>query len=224
MHYYDGYCLYLLDEDDVWFPDVNHASKDGLVAIGGGLSTDWLLTAYKSGIFPWSGRPVTWWSPDPRAILPFENLHISRSLGKFLKKNPFRISINKAFERVMRECGERRKGGTWITEDLIVAYTNLHKIGNAHSLECWSGDELVGGIYGVSIGGYFSAESMFHRVDNASKVALVKLVERLKERGFELLDIQMLTPITERMGGTAIPRADFLKKLERAVNKSCSFV
>lgn len=224
MHYYDGYCLYLLDENDVWFPDAELASKEGLVAVGGGLSVDWLLTAYKSGIFPWSGYPVTWWSPDPRAILPFENLHISKSLARFLKKNPFRITVDKAFETVMRECGKRRKEGTWITEDLIVAYTNLHRFGNAHSLECWAGDDLVGGIYGVSIGGYFSAESMFHKVDNASKVALVKLMERLKEHGYELVDIQMLTPITEKMGGKLISRSEFLKKLRHAIQKQCSFV
>jgi leucyl/phenylalanyl-tRNA--protein transferase len=224
MHFFDGYYLYLLDDNEIWFPDARFASKDGLVAVGGGLSPEWLLTAYKSGLFPWSGRPVTWWSPDPRAILPFENLHISRSLARFIKKNPFRISIDTAFERVMRECGERRKGGTWITEELIVAYTNLHRTGNAHSLECWLGDDLVGGIYGVSIGGYFSAESMFHRVDNASKVALVELVKRLKERGFQLLDIQMVTPITERMGGITISRDEFLKRLKQAIQKPCSFV
>lgn len=224
MRYFDGYYIYLLDDGDVWFPNVELASRDGLVAVGGGLSCEWLLTAYKSGIFPWSGRPVTWWSPDPRAILPFENLHISKSLAKFMRKNPFKITIDTVFERVMRECGERRKGGTWITEELIVAYTNLHKSGNAHSLECWVGDQLVGGIYGVSIGGYFSAESMFHRVDNASKVALVKLMERLKHRGYELVDIQMLTPITEKMGGTEIPRSEFLKRLKSAINKPCSFV
>lgn len=224
MHYFDGYWVYIVDDNKVWFPDPRFSPSKGLIAIGGGLSVEWLITAYRNGLFPWSGTPVTWWSPDPRAILEFDELHISRSLSKFLRKNPFTITFDNAFETVMRECGLRRKNGTWITEELIRAYTRLHQAGYAHSLECWLNGELAGGIYGVSIGGYFSAESMFHRVSNASKVALVKLMERLRQRGFKLIDIQMLTPITERMGGKLIPRTQFLDRLKIAINLNCSFL
>ncbi len=222
MHYFDGYWVYLVEDAGVWFPNPRFSPSKGMIAIGGGLSVEWLISAYRQGLFPWSGRPVTWWSPDPRGVL--EDVHISKSLAKFLKKNPFEITVDTAFEKVMRECGERRTNGTWITEELITAYTQLHNDGYAHSLECRLNGELVGGVYGVSIGGYFSAESMFHKVSNASKVALVKLMQRLKERAYHLVDIQMLTPVTQKMGGTLIPRQEFLDRLEKAILVNCSFV
>ncbi len=224
MECFDGHWVYIVDDSKVWFPNPRYSPSKGLIAIGGKLTVEWLVSAYKSGLFPWSGRPITWWSPDPRGIIEFDRLHISRSLTKLIKKNPFQITINTAFEQVIRECGQRRKNGTWITEEMITAYTELHNAGYAHSLECWSNGHLAGGIYGVSIGGYFSAESMFHKVSNSSKVALVKLVERLKLCGFKLLDIQMLTPVTEQMGGTLIPRSEFLDRLEIATALNCSFV
>lgn len=224
MHYFDGQWFYIADDKKVWFPDPYFSPSNGLIAIGGSLAVDWLLAAYKSGLFPWSGSPVTWWSPDPRAVLEYEDLHISRSLHKFLNKNPFDITVDTAFEDVIKECGLRRQSGTWITEEIIRAYTNLHRAGSAHSLECWKEGELVGGIYGVSIGGYFSAESMFHKVSNASKVALVKLIERLKERGFQLVDIQMLTNVTKSMGGRLIPRREFLDRLKIALQANTSFI
>ncbi|HON08553.1 MAG TPA: leucyl/phenylalanyl-tRNA--protein transferase, partial [Verrucomicrobiota bacterium] len=215
------YWVYLSEDEGVWFPNPRFSPGKGMIAVGGGLSVEWLVSAYKQGLFPWSGRPVTWWSPDPRGIL--EDVYISKSLSKFIKKNPFEITVDTKFEQVMRECGERRTNGTWITEELITAYTQLHNFGYAHSLECWLNGELVGGVYGVSIGGYFSAESMFHKVSNASKVALVKLMQRLKERDYQLVDIQMLTPITQKMGGTLISRQDFLNRLEKALLANCSF-
>lgn len=213
-----------IPEDEMWFPDPRLARGRDLIAFGGDLSVERLVLAYKSGLFPWTADPPTWWSPDPRAILPFENLHISKSLKKFLRKEPFTITVDKAFEEVINLCASTRPEGTWISQKFIKAYTDLHYAGHAHSLECWQADKLVGGIYGVSIGGYFSAESMFHLVNNASKVALVKLVNHLQVRGYTLLDIQMLTNITKQMGGILIRREEFLDKLNNAIKLKCSFI
>ncbi len=201
------------------FPPVNEANDEGLLAIGGDLSTERLLLAYRSGIFPWfeEGLPVLWWSPDPRAILELDRLHVSRRLRRTCRQNRFRSTVNQAFEQVIRGCAEGREEGTWVTQSMIDAYCKLHRIGHAHSVETWQGDQLVGGIYGVAIGGFFAGESMFYRRRDASKIALVYLVERLRECGFRLFDLQILNEHTARLGATEIPRDDYLSRLAKAV-------
>ena len=207
------------------FPDPRLADAQGLVAIGGDFSVDRLLLAYRSGLFPWTVSPISWWSPDPRAILELEKLHVSESLNKVLRKNVFRVTIDTAFAQVIQQCAARAPGRneTWITGEFIDAYTRLHERGHGHSVECWLNGELAGGIYGVAIGGLFAGESMFHRASNASKVALYHLVERLRQRGFKLFDIQMLTPVTKQMGGVAISREEYLCRLEQALGLTCEF-
>lgn len=207
------------------FPDPRRADREGLVAIDGDLSTPRLLLAYRSGIFPWTVDPLTWWSPDPRAIFELDQFHVPRSLAKFIRQRPFEVSYDRAFRQVMRACATPATGreSTWITPEFIQAYTRLHARGHAHSVECWQGRELVGGIYGVSIGGFFAGESMFHRAANASKVALFHLVARLRERGFALFDIQMVTPATRQFGAVEISRVEYLKRLAVAVEMRCSF-
>jgi len=207
------------------FPDARQADEQGLVAVGGDLSVERLLLAYRSGLFPWTVSPISWWSPDPRAILEFDKLHVGESLRKVLRKNIFRVTIDQAFGQVIAQCAKRAPGRseTWITKEFIEAYTRLHERGHAHSLECWQEGDLVGGIYGVAIGGFFAGESMFHRVSNASKVALCHLVEHLRKREFKLLDIQMLTPVTRQMGGLTISREEYLLRLKEAVGEKCDF-
>jgi leucyl/phenylalanyl-tRNA--protein transferase len=207
------------------FPDPRLANADGLVAIGGDLSVERLLLAYRSGVFPWTVDPISWWSPDPRAILEFDELHIPDSLKKILRKDSFEITVDEAFERVIENCAARSPGrqDTWITPQFIEAYTALYHQGHAHSLECWQDGKLVGGIYGIAIGGFFAGESMFHRVSNASKIALCHLVEHLRRRDFLLFDIQMLTPVTKQMGGKLIPRRKYLERVEKAVEAPAAF-
>lgn len=207
------------------FPSPLTATHDGLVAVGGDLSVSRLLLAYRSGIFPWTVNPITWWSPDPRAIFELDRLHVSRSLAKVIRKGIFQITIDRAFHDVMKGCAASGPGRrtTWITAEFLKAYTQLHEQGHAHSLECWHDDKLVGGIYGVAIGGFFAGESMFHRVSNASKVALYHLIEHLRQQRFVLFDIQMITPITSRFGAIQIPRTDYLKRLAVAVRDPASF-
>lgn len=206
------------DIDRPWIPP-DLADPEGLVGVGGALDPQTLILAYRDGVFPWYNErdPILWWSPDPRAVLEHEELYVSRRLQRTIRQGKFRVTVNQAFEQVMHACGENRDGGTWITPDMIQAYGTLHQLGFAHSLETWVGDELAGGTYGVSIGALFAAESMFHRVTDASKVALVALVERLRERGFTLLDVQMTTPHTQRFGAKDIPRAEYLHRLRRAI-------
>lgn len=201
------------------------ASADGLVAIGGDLSVQRLLLAYRSGVFPWTVEPISWWSPDPRAILELSRLHISESLRKTLRKGTFEVTIDRAFSEVIEGCAARAPGRseTWITREFIQAYTLLHEHGHAHSLECWHRGELAGGIYGVAVGGLFAGESMFHRASNASKVALYHLVRHLRERDFALFDIQMLTPVTTQMGGILIPRREYLERLAKAIQLPRTF-
>ena len=210
-------------ERQLSFPDPRNATAEGLVAIGGDLSVPRLLTAYRIGIFPWTVKPVTWWSPDPRAIFELDRFHVSKSLAKVIRQGVFQITINRAFREVMAGCAEPAKGrrDTWVTEEFIEAYTRLHQKGHAHSLECWRDGRLTGGIYGVALGGFFAGESMFHRESNASKVALFHLVQHLRERNFALFDIQMLTPITRQLGAIAIPRAEYLRRLKTAVERPC---
>jgi leucyl/phenylalanyl-tRNA--protein transferase len=212
-------------DDRLQFPDPHRANRDGLVAIGGDLSVPRLLLAYRLGIFPWTVDPLTWWSPDPRGIFELDGFHVPRSLERVLRKGIFRTTIDQAFRQVIESCASPAAGrtSTWITSEFLDAYTQLHLDGHAHSLECWQGDELVGGIYGVAVGGFFAGESMFHRASNASKVALFHLVEHLKRQEFVLFDIQMLTPITAQLGGTTISRTRYLKRLSSAVSQPCKF-
>lgn len=207
------------------FPAPGTANAEGLVAIGGDLSVPRLLLAYRHGIFPWTVDPITWWSPAERAIFEFDHFHVSRSLGKVLRKGEFEVSIDRAFRQVMQGCAAPGPGrrSTWISAEFLAAYTQLHEHGHAHSLECWLDGQLAGGIYGVALGGLFAGESMFHRVSNASKVALFHLIGHLRRQGFELFDIQLLTPITEQLGGLAIPREEYLRRLAKAVARPCSF-
>jgi leucyl/phenylalanyl-tRNA--protein transferase len=214
----------VLDER-LWFPDPCRADAEGLVAVGGELSVARLLLAYRSGIFPWTVKPVSWWSPDPRAILELSALHVPRSLKRKLRPGVFEVTQDRAFKQVMEGCAAPGRGRrtTWITSEFLAAYTRLHEQGHAHSVECWQGRRLVGGIYGVAIGGLFAGESMFHRVPDASKVALCSLVDHLRNQGFALFDIQMLTPITERLGGTLIAREAYLERLRGALAQQCGF-
>jgi leucyl/phenylalanyl-tRNA--protein transferase len=207
------------------FPNPNLADADGLVAVGGDLSSERLLLAYRSGIFPWTDHPITWWSPDPRAIFELDAFHVPRSLARVLRKAPFEVTRDRAFKQVMEHCAMPAPGreGTWITPAFIRAYTQLHREGHAHSVECWQAGGLVGGIYGVAVGGFFAGESMFHHVSNASKVALHHLVEHLARRSFALFDIQMLTPATVQLGAVAITRKEYLRRLSHAVRLNCEF-
>jgi leucyl/phenylalanyl-tRNA--protein transferase len=207
--------------DQFEFPDPSLAGHEGLVAVGGDLSPRRLLSAYRSGIFPWTVRPITWWSPDPRGILELNRFHVSRSLARELRKGVFQVTRDRAFRKVMEGCAAPARGrwSTWISKEFIQAYTLLHEQGYAHSVECWDGGELAGGIYGVALGGFFAGESMFHRRDNASKIALHHLIEHLRFREFALFDIQMLTPITQTLGGVEIKREDYLRRLAEALEK-----
>lgn len=209
-----------------FFPPLDLADDDGLLAVGGKLTRAWLLDAYSHGIFPWPMYGMlTWWSPDPRAVLEFESLHVSRRLRRTLRSDKFRVTADTVFPQVMRGCGsaQDRARGTWITPEMQEAYADLHRAGIAHSVEVWQREELVGGVYGVGFGAAFSAESMFYRVSNASKVALAHLVSHLRRRGFTLLDIQQLTPHSRRMGATTLPRATFLRRLDAALRSQVTF-
>jgi leucyl/phenylalanyl-tRNA--protein transferase len=208
-----------------FFLDPEDANADGLVGIGGDLSSARLLTAYRRGIFPYydDATPILWWSPDPRAIIELDSLHVSRRLARTIRSGRFRVSVNEAFGQVVRGCADRPEG-TWITVEMIAAYERLHRLGHAHSVEAWHGDVLAGGVYGVSVGGLFAGESMFTRVRDGSKVALAHLVERLRERGYRLLDVQYRTEHTGRMGATEIPRAEYLARLREALACPATFV
>jgi len=212
-------------DDRLGFPDPRRANAEGLVAVGGDLSTARVVLAYRSGIFPWTVNPITWWSPDPRAIFELDQFHVPRSLAKVIRQRSFEVTYDRAFRRVMEGCAAPSPGrhSSWITPEFLAAYTRLHAQGHAHSVECWQGNELAGGIYGVSVGGLFAGESMFHRVTNASKVALYHLVGRLRERKFVLFDIQMVTPATQGLGAVEIPRVEYLKRLAVAVELDRSF-
>lgn len=222
-----------------WIPP-EKADADGLAGVGGNLRPETLIRAYADGVFPWydEADPILWWSPDPRAIIEIDGLHVSRSLARTIRSGKFGFTINRNFMDVIRFCGESRLEGTWITPDMVVAYETLHRLGHAHSLETWVkttpptepgfrqltdadtdwGEwQLAGGIYGVSVGGFFAGESMFHLVSDGSKLALYALMERLRQRGFQLFDIQMTTDHTVRMGAIEIPRAHYLKRLRQAV-------
>ncbi len=217
-----------LDKEDIWFPDPYNAPGDYPLAIGGDLSPERLIFAYSLGIFPWysEDEPILWWSPDPRMILFPDELKISRSLKKVLKNKGFEVRFNTAFEDVIKNCATvKRKGqdGTWLTPEMIEAYIRLHKLGFAHSVETYLDGKLVGGLYGVAIGGVFFGESMFHKVSDASKVAFVHLVKRLKEKGFDIIDCQQSTPHMARFGAREIPRKEFLDIISKSIHKKVSF-
>ena len=202
----------------LWFPPVDYALADGLLAIGGHLSVERLLLAYRSGIFPWyDGNIPLWWSPDPRFVLFPEELKISKSMKTLLRRNSFDFTINKAFHLVIRACREtdrNEQDGTWINDDVEIAYNHLHNAGYAQSAEVWLDNRLVGGLYGVKIGSLFFGESMFSHVSNASKYAFIKYVEYLKLHGAPLIDCQVYTEHLESLGARMIPRQTFLKYLE----------
>jgi leucyl/phenylalanyl-tRNA--protein transferase len=206
------------------FPSVERALKNpnGLLAAGADLSLERLLEAYRRGIFPWysSGQPPLWWSPDPRMVLECEALKVSRSLSKSIRNKGFEVRIDTAFPEVLRGCSapRREEAGTWLGPDMRAAYARLHGAGYAHSFETWRGGELVGGLYGVALGRMFYGESMFSRATDASKVALVKLVQMLRSRGFPLIDCQVHTPLLESLGAREIPRREFLRALASLVN------
>ena len=211
------------------FPPAEDADPEGLVGLGGELSPEWLLDAYRHGIFPWPitdfEAPLAWWSPDPRALIELDRLHVSRRLRRTCRSGKFEVTRDVDFASVIRGCAmaPSRLNQTWLTPEMIDAYLRLHELGYAHSLEVWYQHELAGGVYGVAIGGLFSAESKFYRVRDASKVALVHLVEHLRIRGYTLLDIQQLTPHTARLGAVAIPRVEYLARLAKAIDLPVRF-
>lgn len=209
--------------DELVFPPPDHAEPNGLLAVGGDLRSERLIRAYQLGIFPWyeEGQPILWWSPDPRLILEPEEFHISRRLGRTLKKRKFKVTFDEAFVAVIQACATvLRKGqyGTWITREMQEAYIRLHQLGYAHSAESWFEGELVGGIYGVSLGRCFFGESMFSRATDASKVALATLVRQLEEWGFSMIDAQVTTQHLMSLGAREIPRSLFLQRLEKALS------
>jgi leucyl/phenylalanyl-tRNA---protein transferase len=213
--------VFQLDQRIV-FPDPRLADDDGLLAIGGDLCPPRLLLAYASGIFPWpsKGLPLLWHSPDPRFVLLSEELHVPRSLGKVLRRERFHCTLDRAFERVTQACAERQRPGqkgTWITDPMREAYNELHRLGFAHSVEVWQGEELVGGLYGVSLGAAFFGESMFALVADASKVGFVRLVSQLKQWGVKLVDAQVHTAHLERFGARYWSRDDYLNGLKEAL-------
>ena len=212
------------------FPPTHRAltCPNGLLAAGGALDAPTLLAAYRRGIFPWyeAPQPVLWWTPDPRAVLFPEELHISRSLRRTLRRQRFKLSADRAFGEVMRACAEPRAAAdsTWIDAAMCRAYGELHRLGWAHSVEVWEQNALVGGLYGVSMGGVFFGESMFSRASDASKVALVGLVRMLRERDVGLIDCQVESAHMNRLGARQIPRVDFEKRLAQTVNQGARCV
>lgn len=197
---------------------------EGLLAIGGDLSAERLLFAYEHGIFPWydEGLPPMWWCPNPRAVMDAEHLHVSRSLRRVLRAQRFEVSFDRAFREVMLECGRERESGTWILPEMVEAYSGLHELGHAHSVEVWLEGTLVGGLYGVQRGALFAAESMFHRATDASKVALVTAVESFFAAGIQLFDVQFVTPHLASLGAYEIPRAEYLTRAAHAVSQRIS--
>jgi leucyl/phenylalanyl-tRNA--protein transferase len=205
------------------FPEL--ADEYGIVAVGGDLSPERLLTAYRRGVFPWydATTPILWWSPDPRAIFEIDGLHVSRRLARTIRSGKLQVTVDRDFAGVIRGCADRPGDGNWITPDMLAAYETLHRLGYAHSVETRREGTLVGGIYGVAINGFFAGESMFSRVSDSSKVALAYLLDHLRSRGFQLFDIQFLNPHTQRMGAIEIPRDDYLRRLGEALRSPASF-
>jgi leucyl/phenylalanyl-tRNA--protein transferase len=204
------------------FPPADRADDDGIVAVGGDLAPGTLLAAYRAGLFPMPVREgrrqlLAWWSPDPRGVLPLDGLAVSRSLRRSARR--YRVTVDRAFDEVVAACADPRRPGGWITTDIQAAYGALHRLGWAHAVETWEGETLVGGLYGVSIGGLFAGESMFSTATDASKVALAHLIERLVEGGATLLDVQWHTPHLGSLGAVELPRSTYLEQLERAISR-----
>jgi leucyl/phenylalanyl-tRNA--protein transferase len=212
---------WLNDDDNAGFPPVSRAlaEPDGLLAVGGTLSPRRLITAYEHGVFPWyaEGQPVLWWSPDPRAVLFPAELRVSRSLRKRIRNAGFETRLDTAFAAVIEQCAEPRASGegTWLTADMIAAYTELHALGLAHSVESWHDGVLVGGLYGVRLGQVFFGESMFSRTADGSKIALVRLIDEARARGIVVIDCQIASPHLESLGSRSIPRTEFTALLSQ---------
>jgi len=211
-----------------FFPHPELADDDGIVAIGGTLHLELLLDAYSHGIFPWpvdEDTPIIWASPAKRAVFEWAEVHIPRRLKPVIRRDNFRVTINRDFRSVIRGCATApgRRGQTWLTSAMIEAYTRFHELGFAHSVEVWQNDTLAGGVYGVAISGLFAAESMFYRVSNASKVGLLYLLAHLRQRGYALVDIQILTPVTESLGAQEISRREYLRRLASALKLPVTF-
>jgi leucyl/phenylalanyl-tRNA---protein transferase len=205
---------------ELFFPSVDQSDEDGLLAVGGDLSVERLLLAYKSGIFPWynEDEPICWWSPDPRFVLYPDKLKISKSMQTVLNNGSFRFTINRAFEEVIKNCKSvtrKDQDGTWISPDIQDAYIQLHKLGYAHSAEAWQNGELIGGLYGIKIGKIFFGESMFSKASNASKFAFINYVKQLQKEGIELIDCQIYTEHLKSLGATMIGRAPFIDLLTK---------
>ncbi|MCE0484681.1 MAG: leucyl/phenylalanyl-tRNA--protein transferase [Methylacidiphilales bacterium] len=215
----------ILRPDSLAFPDHRAANREGLLALGGDLTVPRLLTAYRAGIFPWTDDPLTWWSPDPRAIFDINTFSPPKRLLHKLRHHPYQLTIDRDFSAVIRACSAPAPGreSTWISPRFVDAYIELHRQGHAHSIEVWEGDTLVGGIYGVAIHGFFAGESMFHRVTDASKIALSHLMDHLRERRFILFDTQVLSPLTARLGAIEIRRRDYLERLSSALRTPTHF-
>lgn len=219
--------VYLLPDDEIIFPPPHLATAEGILAVGGDLSTERLLNAYKNGIFPWfnPGEPILWWSPDPRFVLYPSDLRVTKSMRPYFNQQKFKVTFDRAFDQVIRACqvraseSERRQRaiGSWITPEMIRAYESLHEAGHGHSVEVWEDENLVGGLYGLAIGKVFFGESMFTKVSNASKFGFITLVRWLEQQGFVLIDCQQKTPHLASLGAKSIPRSDFLVQLERLV-------
>jgi leucyl/phenylalanyl-tRNA---protein transferase len=200
------------------FPDPQDSDDEGLLAVGGDLSPARLLFAYESGIFPWysAGVPPLWWSPNPRALMTRERLHVSRSLRKVLRQGVFEVSFDRAFAEVIQACASNRDGGTWILPEMMQAYHRLHQLGHAHSFEVWHEGELAGGLYGVRRGALFAAESMFHTVTDASKVALAVSLDTLFRAGTRVFDVQFVTDHLASLGAYEVSRAEYLREVASA--------
>jgi leucyl/phenylalanyl-tRNA--protein transferase len=202
------------------FPDPEQSDDEGLLAVGGDLSPERLLLAYEKGVFPWysAGVPPLWWSPNPRAVMDRKQLHISRSLGRRLRRGDFQVTFDTAFAQVIAGCGQNRDGGTWILPEMLVAYTRLHELGHAHSFEVWLDGQLAGGLYGVRRGALFAAESMFHSATDASKVALAVALDALFRAGLQVFDVQFVTEHLASLGAYTLPRAEYLRAIQDAVS------
>jgi leucyl/phenylalanyl-tRNA--protein transferase len=204
----------------IQFPDPRKSTREGIVAVGGELNPEMLLTAYRSGIFPWpiDDLPLTWFCPPKRGVLEFDRLKVPRSLAKERARSTWSFTIDRDFPAVIRACAKIFRGfgeGTWITEEIVEAYERMHSLGHVHSVEVWEGEELVGGLYGVEVDGVFAGESMFHRRSGASKLALLHLIDHLRSRGAEWIDTQTPSPLMSLLGGRTIPRDEFLERLQQ---------
>jgi leucyl/phenylalanyl-tRNA---protein transferase len=211
--------MYFLTKE-LYFPPVEETSSEGILAVGGDLSPERLLLAYRSGIFPWfeEDEPILWWSPEERMVLFFDDLKISKSMRNILKKGEFNVTFNKDFKAVITNCQQAKRvgqNGTWITDDMINAYCKLHELGFAKSVEVWKNNELVGGLYGIDLGDVFCGESMFSKVSNASKVAFITLAQKLEKADYKLIDCQVHNGHLESLGCVEIDREEFMAILER---------